>query len=282
MNAIVKQSITKSATRQFLGKNSTRLVTASLVATFLILSGCSSKPYTSTNSVTGSGSGSTSGNSTSGSSSGSTTSGTTYTGGNAQGNMPVPSFYPAASFLPSISGTGSYTTLYSNTIMPTDNLLQVLIQADTAGQVVLPDGTYSNFQAIYDCAAYTVEVLVDGVVRDSRRTVPLNVVGSGGCKDYDGKANGYDWQIMDFSALMTPGHSNYIQIRIKNDEYDFYCKNWRACQGLTPGSTLYTQNLCNGYPATVKPYVCPMKSIYQNHTVRSKLQVQTSLSVLYH
>ena len=161
--------------------------------------------------------------------------------------------------------------------LATDNLLQVQLTAEAGGRN-LGTNTYTNFSANYNCATFKVILEMDtgaGWTQVSQQTTsPLNVKGTSGC------TNGVASQTINYSKYLFPGEKR-IRIKIQALASDFYCQLYTACLNAIQRYGQVTSD-CTWMAGqtNMQSYVCPMKTIYQYHTVDGKALLQVNGTAL--
>ena len=163
----------------------------------------------------------------------------------------------------SVNGPGGITPSYttgSSTLIVTDNLLQVEVEAGAASEVAIPG--YSAFTASYNCVSYTVTLYdQNGNALQSQQTGTLAVSPgtSGLCPSAQNSVT------LDFSSAVSNGTHGGVSIGVVADQYDFYCQMWWSY--YYEGSTQFYDDYS---------YMCPMHGVYSNYTVTGTLLVQTN------
>ncbi|MEK6704485.1 MAG: hypothetical protein AABZ06_01725 [Bdellovibrionota bacterium] len=153
-----------------------------------------------------------------------------------------PDLNPPLTFSFNIKGSGGYTT----PAIDTDNVLKVRIISGPSEKISIPG--YSNFTANYGCVSYKITVAGRSTV-----TSILSVSGFNGlCKESS------DNQVIDFSNRLGQGH-NSVEISVSEARYDFYCQLYMA------GWVWGDMNM-----------FCPLRTVYQNHTVTGSLEIQVN------
>jgi hypothetical protein len=162
----------------------------------------------------------------------------------------------------SVNGPGGAVPTYttgSATLISTDNLLQVEVDAGAAGEAAVP-GT--NFTGNYNCVSYTVSVYgSNGNLLQSQATGTLAVTPgtSGLCP------SALNSVTLNFSGVVSNGTHGGVSVGVVANQYDFYCQMWWAY--YYDGS----EQFYNDYS-----YMCPMKGVFSAHTVTGTLKVQTN------
>jgi len=141
---------------------------------------------------------------------------------------------------------------------PTDSKLKIRIQPTAGSFVSLPG--YNNFSFSPQCAQY--KITVNG---QTIQTNPLRVAGTAGGTSCYGAA---DSQVVDFSGRI--GSGGTVQIKVSEARYDVYCQMFMQCY-YNPWTNSACSNILNAYTS-----MCPMKNVYQNHTVNFNLRVGTN------
>ncbi len=157
---------------------------------------------------------------------------------------------PATTASFTVAGTrGSTNTsnAYYSITVNTDNLLQVTVNAGSAGSLTIPG---YGFSANYNCVTYKVTVLGDTV-----ETNPLSTGTSS--SDCQGAATS---QMIDFSSRLTTGHGP-VTVQVESSKYDFDCV---SCETYPWLYSYY----CNNY--------CPMDLVYKNHNITGTLSIVTN------
>lgn len=181
--------------------------------------------------------------------------------------------YPALPF--SFSVYGQQPTTATSEIL-TDNMLKVKIKADSATR---NQGTpqYTNFAAEYNCAVYKVTLQMQTgsgwTSVSSVVTNPLTVPNTGGC------ANSQAEQTIDFSGFMTAGHGK-VRIAVEAVKTDFYCILYNKCVNFVRSYGYWSYDCYWAAQVNMTQYTCPLKTVYQYHTVNGNLEVQINGSVL--
>ena len=147
-----------------------------------------------------------------------------------------------------MTGVGGANPTYTTQAVQTDSILKVKITAGPAGNLSLPGSTYSNFTANYSCISFAVTVLGKTV---TTQTLAVN----GGGPLCPGAPES---QVIDFSSRLTANHPP-VTVSVSGARYDFYCGLWYN------GFVLGTYNM-----------YCPLRTVYQNHTVSGMLDIQTN------
>jgi hypothetical protein len=162
----------------------------------------------------------------------------------------------------SVNGPGGVTPTYttgSATLINTDNLLQVEVEAGAAGEATVP-GT--NFTGNYNCVSYTVTVYdQNGNTLQSQATGTLAVTPgtSGLCPSAQNSVT------LNFSGVVSNGTHGGVSVGVVANQYDFYCQMWYAY--LYDGNDQFYDDYS---------YMCPMKGVFSGHTVTGTLLVQTN------
>jgi len=166
----------------------------------------------------------------------------------------------------SVNGPGGVTPTYttgSATLINTDNLLQVEVEAGAAGEAAVP-GT--NFTGNYNCVSYTVTVYdQNGNALQSQATGTLAVTPgtSGLCPSAQNSVT------LNFSGVVSNGTHGGVSVGVVANQYDFYCQMWWSY--YYEGSEQFYSDYS---------YMCPMKGVFSAHTVTGTLLVQTNGSSL--
>jgi hypothetical protein len=160
----------------------------------------------------------------------------------------------------------------SQTVTQTDQLLKVKITAQSPGQTVLPPDTtihniQPNFSAQYSCVKYAVKVL--------GRSVTTSVLAVPGANPNNNSPECLEAhnqkrysQIINFSQQMAAGAtSRDITVSVKPVGYDYYCIWW-----MNGGYAYYPYNLQSAYYS----HFCPMKTVFDKHTLNGLLEVQVN------
>jgi hypothetical protein len=168
---------------------------------------------------------------------------TSTSGGGSSSNLP-PLAYDFT-----ISGAGGSKPTYTSPAIQTDSILKVRVTAGPAGQLSASNVAYSNFSSTYGCISYTVEAIGQQV-----QTKALNVGYSYGNVCGAAAAD----HVIDFSGRLTPGHGA-VNLKVTAARYSFYCELLAA--GWVYGS--YSM-------------FCPLHTVYKNHTVTGRLEVQVN------
>lgn len=184
------------------------------------------------------------------------------TGGNGGGGT-ISSGPPAPNTNFQVTGFGgtqpNQQIPQNGSTLPTDSILRVRVHSGPGGPLAIPQ--YSNFQATYYCASYTVTALqqdVNGnlVQMGAPKTTQLLSVNGGSTACYGAPTE----QILDFSDRLYSGHGN-IAIQVAAAAYDYYCVLYSQLSYIMPGGVyLY----------------CPQHSVYKNHTVTGSVDIQTN------
>ena len=179
--------------------------------------------------------------------------------------------YPPQDFSFSITGQGgatpSYSTLSDNgTPFTTDNLLKVTVTPQAAGELTFPSTSatqYSAFTASYNCITYTVSIYDStNALLQSQTTQTLALTaGNSGCSSAPTS------QTLDFSSTVVSGRHNGLYAVVKANNYDFYCQYWY--------SLYYAYGTSSPWYADYSSF-CPMRAVYQTHTVNGSLSVITN------
>ena len=162
----------------------------------------------------------------------------------------------------SVNGPGGVTPTYttgSATLINTDNLLQVEVEAGAAGESSVP-GT--NFTGNYNCVSYTVSVYdQNGNLLQSQATGTLAVTPgtSGLCPSAQNSVT------LNFSGVVSNGTHGGVSVGVVANQYDFYCQMWWAY--YYDGNEQFYDDYS---------YMCPMKGVFSAHTVTGTLKVQTN------
>lgn len=230
--------------RKQIKKNSYPLISLmTLVISSVLMTSCGSK----NSSVSGSGSAVNQQTSDTGSwdnGDGGSDNGNNNNGGNDNSN----NLQTPLKFRFNITGVGGTQPQMRTPEFNTDALLRIKVIPGPAGQISIPGGTYSNFNAPYSCVSYTITVNGESMV-----TQPLSQEGPNFfCP------NARPYQVLDFSSRLTRGHGP-LKIKVSNARYDYYCRLWYAGYMPWTPSTLY----CND-----------LYTVYKTHTVTGKLEVQ--------
>ncbi len=166
---------------------------------------------------------------------------------------PTPPFDSAYTFSFSVTGANGTAPTYTTGAINTDNILVVRINAGPAGQLSVP-GFYSNFTANYNCVSYNVTV--------GGRTVTTQTLAPQGSNSSYTASNqcpgAPSSQVINFSDRLSPGHGNMF-VQVSNARYDFYCE-------------LYFQGMLSGQ----YNMYCPLRTVYQTHTVTGSLDIQVN------
>ena len=168
-------------------------------------------------------------------------------GGNNNNNLP-PNTYAFSMF-----GRGTYTSPTVNT----DNLLKVTITPDSAGPINDPN---SNFTANYGCLQFHVGITQVGA-GSTTQVMQVNG-GSPACQGAPSTST------IDLSGYLTNGHGP-VSIKVDTPRYDFYC----ALCYYTHGFQYLWYPYGNPYGCGS---FCPVKDVYQNHSVRGSVCIQTN------
>lgn len=206
---------------------------------------------------------------------GTSTSGGSFTGGSSSGSSSSSSvsgtFVPAWSDDFSVTGSGGSSPSYTTDVISTDNLLNVKIIARGAGQISYPG--YSNASAQYKCIEYKVQVInanTNGNIGASVTTSTMAV--DGGSSSCSGAAGE---QTIDLSSRVGPGHPP-VKIKVEATRYDYYCQIWTSCN-YNYSYYIYNQTMCYySFPFYMQGSYCPLRTIYQTHTVQGTIEVQVN------
>lgn len=167
---------------------------------------------------------------------------------------PAPAFMPAYTFSFSMTGSNGAAPTYTASGINTDNVLKIRVNSGPASNLTVPN-LYSNFTANYSCISYTISVLGRTVV-----TQTLSV--PNGDPHFSQCPGAPQNQVIDFSDRLSPGHGP-VSVQVTAARYDFYCQLW--FRGWVPGDYYM---------------YCPMRTVYQNHTVTGSLDIQVNGTTL--
>jgi len=175
--------------------------------------------------------------------------------------------YPALPF--SFSVYGQAPTTATSDIL-TDNMLKVKITADSATRNQ-GTPTYTNFAAEYNCAVYKVTLQMErnGTWSDTTSVVTKSIAvpGTGGCQD------SVESQTIDLSGFMTAGHG-LVRIKVEAVKTDFYCILYNKCTSFARQYGYWSYDCYWAAQVNMTQYTCPLKTVYQYHTVNGNLEVQ--------
>lgn len=156
--------------------------------------------------------------------------------------------------------------------LTTDNLLIVRIRAKAAtrNQGVVQ---YTNFSAQYNCATFKVTLETQSgnawTQIAEEITTTLNPDGQAGC------SGGVSYQDVDFSPYLFPGHGQ-VRIKVQALQTDFYCNLYNKCVNFVNQYRYWPSDCVWAAQANMSTYVCPLKDVYQYHTVNGRLDLQTN------
>jgi hypothetical protein len=204
------------------------------------------------------------GGGTSGGTSGGITGGTTggTTGGSTGGTTGAP-FDAAASFSFTVTGGTRPESVYETPTIHTDTKLRVRVNSGSAGQVRPLDGSYSNYNASYNCVSYTLEI--------GGRTFQTNYLNAPGSTADCGTSGKPTSQILDLSSFLTPGLGGF-SIKVRALHYDAYYQGclWDPYRyGVNPFQFSWQQSCKSMYF---------QRSVYQTHTVTGSIEVEVNSS----
>jgi hypothetical protein len=157
--------------------------------------------------------------------------------------------------------------------LTTDNLLQARITAQSGGRN-LGTNQYTNFSAQYNCATFKVVLEIDngsGWSQVAQQTTsPLKVPGTSGC------TGSKDSQTINFSSYLFPGDKR-ARFKIQAMRSDFYCQLYTGCVNFIQRYG-YVSSDCTWMAGqtNMQQYVCPLKDIYQYHTVNGTVEMQVN------
>jgi putative hemolysin len=171
----------------------------------------------------------------------------------------------------SVTGQGGTSPTFSTdsnggSYLTTNNFLQVTVAAGAGGNFTFPSTTtnqYSSFSDTYNCVSYTVSVYdKTNALLASRTTQTLAVTaGNSGCPGSPTS------QTLDLSDVITSGNHDGLTLSVQANSYDFYCQYWY--------SLYYAFGTASPWYADYSSF-CPMKQVYQTHTVNGSLGVVTN------
>ncbi|RYZ72058.1 MAG: hypothetical protein EOP09_03765 [Proteobacteria bacterium] len=156
--------------------------------------------------------------------------------------------------------------------LTTDNLLIVRIRAKAAtkNQGIVQ---YTNFSAQYNCATFKVTMETQSgnswVQTAEETTTSLNSDGTTGCN------GGKTYHDIDFSQYLFPGHGQ-VRIKVQALQSDFYCNLYQKCINYVNSYRYWPSDCVWAAQANMSTYVCPLKDVYQYHTVNGRLDLQTN------
>ncbi len=165
-----------------------------------------------------------------------------------------------------ISGSGGTTPSFQYTVT-TDSILKVKITAGRSDRLSLSLGSgYSNFNAVYGCVTYTVTAAGQNFVTQPLSPEDNPTSTAPGCQGAPHS------QTFDFSDHLGRGRST-VTVTVDQPRYDFYCQWWTNCQGSYNPSCYYS------FPPSSYSAYCPLRSVYRNHSITGKMEIQVNTTV---